>query len=109
MYKRQRLSLGLFAGSLFGFPRAWIGLEPLVMSMYDDPNLIEDMMDFCMYFFMEFYKKILPEIDVDYVYFWEDMAYKNGPLISPAFMKKFMMSRYKKMMSFKNQKWTDFM
>ena len=95
--KDRDYPLGLYAGSLFGFTREWMGLESLVMAMYDYPDLIEDMMDFCMYFFMEFYKKILPEIDLDYVYFWEDMAYKNGPLISPAFMKKFLVPRYKKM------------
>ena len=95
--KDRDYPIGLYAGSLFGFPRAWMGLEPLVIAMYDNPMLVEDMMEYCMYFFMEFYKKVLPEIDVDYVYFWEDMAYKTGPLISPAFMKKFMVPRYKKM------------
>jgi hypothetical protein len=38
-------ALGLYAGSFFGFLREWMGLEKLLLTFYDDPALIEEMMD----------------------------------------------------------------
>ncbi|MGB2827451.1 MAG: uroporphyrinogen decarboxylase family protein, partial [Dehalococcoidales bacterium] len=62
---------------------------------YDDPQLVEDMMDQVLYLVMEVAKGALKDLRVDFVRFWEDMAYKAGPLISPAMFSKFMIPRYK--------------
>ena len=34
------------------------------------------------------------------VFIWEDMAYKNGPMISPEFCEKYLLNRYKKLVNF---------
>ena len=39
----------LMVGSFFGFLREWMGLEKLLVTFYDDPALIEDMMDQMLY------------------------------------------------------------
>jgi uroporphyrinogen-III decarboxylase len=86
----------LQVGSLFGLLRDWIGSERFLYMFYDDPGLIEDMMDHMVYFETEIIKRIVKDIKIDQADFYEDMAYKAGPLISPNMMKKFMVPRYKK-------------
>jgi uroporphyrinogen decarboxylase len=86
----------LLLGGYFGILREFMGLENLLYTFYDDPGLIEDMMEQMLYLQMGVAQRALKEIKVDWVRFWEDMAYKSGPMISPAMFKRFMIPRYKK-------------
>lgn len=86
---------GLQVGGFFGFLREWMGLERVSYAFYDDPSLIEDMMDTILNLEMEVIKRTVKEIKVDWAWFWEDMAYKSGPLVSPDMFRKFMMPRYR--------------
>jgi uroporphyrinogen decarboxylase len=86
----------LAVGGFFGLLREWMGTEKILYTFYDDPSLIEDMMDQICYLETEIIKRVVKDIRIDCVHFWEDMAYKTGPLISPDMMRKFMMPRYKK-------------
>ncbi len=88
--------LSLSVGSFYGELREWVGSERILYMFYDDPGLIEDMMEHMLYFETEVIKRVLKDIKVQAATFWEDMAYKAGPLISPAMVRKFMMPRYKK-------------
>ena len=74
-----------------------MGLERLLYAFYDDPNLIEDMMDTILNLELEVIKRTVKDIKADWVLLWEDMAYKTGPLISPAMFRKFMMPRYRQL------------
>ncbi len=85
----------LSVGSFFGFLREWMGLERLLYTFHDDPNLVEDMMDTMLNLELEVIKRTVKDIKVDMASFWEDMCYKAGPLISPAMFRKFMMPRYR--------------
>ncbi len=86
----------LYVGGFFGFLREWVGLESLLYMFYDDPNLIEDMMEHVCYLSTEVIKRVVKDIRVDHAMFWEDMAFKSGPLISPAMVRRFMAPQYKK-------------
>lgn len=88
--------LSLEVGSFFGFLRDWVGSEKILYMFYDDPNLIEDMMEQILYLEIEVIKRVLKDIKIQQASFWEDMAYKAGPLISPAMVRKYMMPRYRK-------------
>ncbi len=94
----------LQVGSFFGFLREWMGLEPLLYAFYDDPSLIEDMMDTMVHLEIEIIQRALKDLQVDFAFFWEDMAYKTGPLISPAMFRKFMMPRYRQITELLHQK-----
>lgn len=85
----------LGVGGFFGFLREWMGLENLLYTFYDDPNLVEDMMDAVLYLELEVIKRTVKDLKVDQVSFWEDMCYKSGPLISPDMFRRFMMPRYR--------------
>jgi len=88
--------LGLSVGSLFGFLREWTGLERLLFWMYDDPMLVEEMMDHMVFLETVIIKRVLKDIKIDFALLWEDMAYKAGPMISPEMFRKFVMPRCSK-------------
>ncbi len=85
----------LGVGSFFGFLREWMGLVELLHTFYDDPNLVDDMMETVLHLEIEVIKRTVKDIRVDQAAFWEDMCYKSGPLISPAMFRKHMVPRYK--------------
>jgi len=86
----------MFTGGFFGYLREWMGVENLLYLFYDDPVFVEDMMEQVCYLELECVKRVVKDIKVDFVYFWEDMAFKTGPLISPDMFRRFMLPRYKK-------------
>jgi len=88
--------VGLQVGGFFGFLREWMGLEGVSYALYDDPKLVEDMMDTMLNLAIEVIGRVVRSIRVDWAWFWEDMAYKGGPLVSPDVFKKFMMPRYRR-------------
>jgi len=90
----------LLMEGFFGVLREWTGLEPLLYMFYDDPNLVEDMMDQVLYLDMEMAKGAFKDLKIDTVRFWEDMAYKSGTLISPDMIRKYMLPRYKQITDF---------
>jgi len=97
----------LNVGSFFGFLREWMGLEPLLFALHDDPALIEDMMDTLCDMEMACIAKALEKVRVDGAMFWEDMAFKTGPLISPKMFRRFMMPRYKRITDLLRSKGVD--
>ncbi len=89
--------VALQVGGFFGFMREWVGTERVLYLFYDDPGLVEDIMDTLLFMEMEIIKRVVKDIRFEMATYWEDMAYKGGPLISPNMVRKFMMPRYKKL------------
>jgi uroporphyrinogen decarboxylase len=98
--KNRNYPLGTMVGGFFGWAREWIGIENLSVMFYDDPNLLHEMFEFLGDFFIEANQKLVKEVRLDYVWFWEDMAYKTAPLISPKHFREFLLPQYKKVTSF---------
>ncbi|MBI3923773.1 MAG: hypothetical protein HY318_20295 [Armatimonadetes bacterium] len=82
--------------SLFGFVRMLLGAERALYAFHDEPDLVHDMMETIAEFTIAMFQKALREAPVTYAQFWEDMAFRGGPLISPDMFRKFMMPRYKR-------------
>jgi hypothetical protein len=87
-------------GGFFGGPRNMTGVERLCMLFYDDIAFVEEMMDATADFLIAMMGQILDHTDVDVFGFWEDMAYKAGPLISPAMVRRYMLPRYRRVAEF---------
>ncbi len=97
-FRRRVLPLRLMGdrvGGFFGPLRGMMGLENLLYAFYDEPKLIEDMMDAKLELMLELIKKTLADTDIDFLVFWEDMAYNAGPLLSPELFRRYMVPRYK--------------
>jgi uroporphyrinogen decarboxylase len=84
-------------GGFFGYLNMWVGTQDLMFLFYDDPGLVEEMMETILHLEMEMVRRVTRDIRLDWVWYWEDMAYKNGPMISPDMVRRFMMPRYQKL------------
>ena len=87
-------------GGYFGSLRNLVGVERLCVMFYDDPAFVEEMMEADAEFLISMLAQILEETDIDFFGFWEDMAYKTAPLISPEHVRKYMLPRYRKVVDF---------
>lgn len=86
-------------GSLYGTLRDWMGVEKVSYLMYDDPVLLEEMLDWISNFFVTMYAPVMPRADFDFVYFWEDCCGKSGPLFSPEIYRAHFHKYYKRMIA----------
>jgi len=100
--------VGLQIGGFYGFLREWVGTERILYMFYDDPGLIEEMMDQMLYMETEIIKRVTKDIKVDIALYWEDMCYRAGPLISPDMVRKYMVPRYKKVTELLREKGVEF-
>jgi hypothetical protein len=80
------LVLGHVEISFFGWHRDLMGLENLCIALVEQPELIHAISRHHVDFLKRLYAKIIPDVEFDFVFMWEDMCYKNGPLISPAIL-----------------------
>lgn len=92
------LRLGKWVG-FFGPIRFFLGEIRLMTCYYDDPDLIRDIVNDVLDFYIEIYTPILEQLNVDVFTMWEDMCYNTGPLISPELFREFMLPAYKKFTS----------
>jgi len=82
--------------SLFGFVRELLGPERALLAFYDEPNLVHDMMEYAAAFFIDVFLRTTEHAPVTTLFFWEDMCYRGGSLISPALFREFMVPRYRR-------------
>jgi len=87
--------LGLYITGAYGFPRNLMGEERLAYMYYDDPELVHEIQETWMWFYVELAERVCPNFQLDYVSIWEDMGFKNGPLIGPKMFAEFMLPYYK--------------
>lgn len=88
------------AGSLYGWPRDWLGVEELSLLAYDDPALLEEIIDHLTNFFIEINRPALERVRFDFAYIFEDCCFNTGPLISPALYRKYYDKYYRKLIGF---------
>jgi len=95
-------------GGFFGPQRNLLGVENLCMMFYDDPAFVEEMMDYFADFMIAIMDKVLDHTDIDVFGFWEDMAYKTAPLISPEMVRKYMLPRYRRVVDHLSRRGVEF-
>jgi hypothetical protein len=96
-WAKRDFPLGIMALSLLGMPRNYMGIENLSYAIYDQPALVEEMIEWQTYYSMEVIKQVLKAgVTLDWAIFWEDICYNRGPLVSPAYIRKHMSANYRK-------------
>lgn len=88
--------LGVFCGSMIGQVRNVLTFEGLAYACFDYPDMVEDMVETSCVLVEDFLDQVLGEIDIDYATGWEDICFKNGPIVSLDFFKKVVVPRYKR-------------
>ncbi len=82
---------------LFGTYRHLMGLVGLSVALKRDPALLKAIAENWVVMHEALITKIRQRCPVDYIYFWEDMSYKNGPMISPGAFREFMTPYYRRL------------
>jgi uroporphyrinogen decarboxylase len=82
---------------LFGTYRHLMGLVGLSVALKRDPALLKAIAENWVVMHEALITKIRRRCPVDYIYFWEDMSYKNGPMISPGAFREFMTPYYRRL------------
>jgi hypothetical protein len=80
--------LEIWAGSLYGIVRNWVGMEHLSLMLYDDRALVEEIVERVAQCILAALGKALAiareqGVTFDYAGMWEDICFNRGPLISP--------------------------
>jgi uroporphyrinogen decarboxylase len=81
--------IGLYCGSLMGEIRNSLGLFGLSYLVVDDEALLNEIIDtFANLYYQIVEYSLAYGAKFDFGHFWEDICYKSGPLVSPAFFRK---------------------
>lgn len=94
------LTMGGPPVGFFGSLRYLMGEVNLFYSFYDQPDLIKNIIDYLVDFWIELFSPLLKRIKIDCFHMWEDMCYKSGPLISPELFREFMLPAYRRFTDF---------
>jgi uroporphyrinogen decarboxylase len=101
------IRLGGTYGGFLGFPRQIMGLTHYLITLYDDPELIRDICGTFLRFLLAYYDRIIRDVKVDCILIWEDMAGKQGSLISPDHFREFLAPCYRAMVGFARESGVD--
>ena len=88
--------LGVSCGSMIGKIRNMLSFEGLAYATYDYPDMVEDMVETACLLAEDALDQVLGEIDFDYASGWEDICFKNGPIVSLDFFENVVLPRYKR-------------
>jgi len=98
--------MGLHCGSLFGHVRDVLGVEGVSYLYVDDEPLFREILDtvgdIC-YRNVELALKLGSGVGFDFAHFWEDICFKNGPLVSPAVFREYVGPHYRRITELVNR------
>jgi len=83
-------------GGFFGPLRNLMGLEGLCVAFYDQPSLVERMMAQRAEAIITITEQVLRCTAFEVFWFWEDMAYNHGSLISPQLFRQSALPHYRR-------------
>jgi uroporphyrinogen decarboxylase len=95
-YARCGFPVGFTVCGAFGHPRNLFGVENLCVAYYEQPTLIHEIMEHWTDFYIRLASRVWEGVRFDFVYLWEDMAYKGGSIISPRLVCDFLLPYYRR-------------
>ena len=95
---------GLFCGSMYGNFRNIMGVEGSSYLYMDDEPLYDEILDaYCDTIYRNTEYILKAGAKFDFAHFWEDICFKNGPLVAPTVFAQKIGPHYKKVTSLLNQ------
>ena len=103
--------LGLFVSSLGGQLRTIMGFENFICMWAEDEELMEEIVQTTADAVLNITKLFLEQknFDPDYIWFGEDIAFKNGPMITPSRFKEIWGPNYKRIADYAKSKGVQFL
>ncbi len=95
---------GLHCGSLYGKIRDWLGLVNSSYLQVDDPELFDEIIDTVGTLCYEVTRAALESgAKFDFAHFWEDICFREGPLINPRVFRQKVGPHYKRITELVNR------
>ncbi|MCM8815167.1 MAG: hypothetical protein NC937_00710 [Candidatus Omnitrophica bacterium] len=95
---------GIYCGSLYGWIRNWLTMEGACYLLVDDEPLFDEIVETNAEICYQAVKTTLETgIKFDFAHFWEDICFKNGPLISPQVFRKKIGPHYRRICDLLNK------
>ncbi|HOL50369.1 MAG TPA: uroporphyrinogen decarboxylase family protein, partial [bacterium] len=96
--------LGIYCGSLYGRIRNWLTMEGACYLLVDDEALFDEIVETNAEICYQAVKTTLETgVQFDFGHFWEDICFKNGPLISPDVFRKKIGPHYRRICDLLNK------
>ncbi|MEM3041168.1 MAG: uroporphyrinogen decarboxylase family protein [Nitrososphaerota archaeon] len=101
----QKGGTALSISGFYGFGAQLMGIPTFISMFYKDPEFIEELANYWEFFTVETVKDAVETLNdrIDIVFWWEDMAEKHGPCISPKLYREFLLPRYRRVTGFFNR------
>lgn len=95
------MPIAIWTGSMMGWIRDWMGVENMSYLMFDSRDVYEDMVNTSAELVCWSIDQILPRMHTqpDWGFGWEDICFKNGPLVSPSIFESCVAGGYRKIRS----------
>ncbi len=98
------IQLGYFPDvGIFGAYRWLLGDEEALVCLHTDPALAHDIMEHMTSLYLTVFEQVVKSARVDVIHLWEDMCYRNGPLIGPRAWEEFLGPCYRRISAFARQ------
>ncbi len=99
-FRKRDYPLQLTHHGVYGFARILMGDVRLLYAFCEEPDLVHDIMDYYTDMVLAIWENMVEELDFELIECWEDMASKNGSLVSPWIFREFMAPNYQKIAAF---------
>jgi len=93
-YRRADYPICAPIGSMIGVPRNWLGFERCAMLAYDDPDLLDEIVETLCQCVVVVLEEICQYVQFDFGAGWEDICFNSGPIVSPWVFDRFIVPRY---------------
>ncbi len=97
---------GPFLG-VFSSLRTLMGFDRLMFTFFDDPQLIHNILEHLTALWLGLFEEVLAQTDVDGAYYWEDMSFKSGSMVSPRIFREFFTPVYRRINAFFRERGLD--
>ncbi len=94
--RKGEMVVWLLMDGFFWFPRTLLGIEPHLLAFYDQPKLMHKMNADLVEFNLRILDEVCSICELSYVSIGEDMAYKQGAMLSKAAFDEFLAPYYRR-------------
>ncbi len=95
-WKGHTNPLVLEVPSMIGGLKEKMGFENYCYKLYEAPDMIEEIMEKQTQLALEICDKAIDDVDFDFIWFWEDIGFRNGPILGPDVFERIATPRYKR-------------
>ncbi len=103
-WRNRDYPVTLRAPSMVGTIKEIMGFENYCITLHEDRALIEEIMETRTQLALDILGRAFDEVEFDGLHFWEDCAYRGGPILSPAMFEELAVPRYKRLADFYRSK-----